>query len=80
VLQLLIDGFRSPEIAESLCITKKTAAPHIEHILAKLGAHTQAQAIAFAIRDDVLLTRTTRPHRRPRASNEPLRGEGPALG
>jgi DNA-binding NarL/FixJ family response regulator len=54
VLGLLVGGMLPVEIAEALCITRKTAASHIEHILAKLGAHTQAQAVAFALRDDVL--------------------------
>jgi DNA-binding NarL/FixJ family response regulator len=51
VLQLLAEGRRPREISEDLCITQKTISTHIEHILAKLGAHSQAQAIAFAIRD-----------------------------
>lgn len=57
VLGLLVDGRRLPEIAETLCITRKTAATHMEHILAKLGAHSQAQAVAFAMRDNVLAGR-----------------------
>jgi DNA-binding NarL/FixJ family response regulator len=57
VLGLLVDGRRLPEIAEALCITRKTAATHMEHILAKLGAHSQAQAVAFAMRDKVLPVR-----------------------
>jgi DNA-binding NarL/FixJ family response regulator len=52
VLALLVQGLRSSEIANSLCITKKTASTHIEHILVKLGAHSQAQAVAFALRAD----------------------------
>ena len=51
VLTLLSLGVRRTEIADRLCITGKTAATHIERILAKLGAHSQAQAIAFALRD-----------------------------
>jgi DNA-binding NarL/FixJ family response regulator len=54
VLTMLVDGHRSAEIAESLCITKKTAGTHIEHILTKLGAHSQAQAVAFAVRNQIL--------------------------
>ena len=54
VLGLLVEGMRPAEIAQTLCITPKTAASHIEHILAKLDAHTQAQAVAFALRDGVL--------------------------
>ena len=54
VLGLLVAGRRSADIAERLCITKKTASTHIEHILRKLGAHTQGQAIAIALRDRVV--------------------------
>jgi DNA-binding NarL/FixJ family response regulator len=54
VLRLLVDGRRPNEIADDLCITPKTTSTHIEHILTKLGAHSQAQAVAFAIRDDLV--------------------------
>jgi DNA-binding NarL/FixJ family response regulator len=54
VLGLMVDGRRSPEIAELLCITPRTVATHIEHILPKLGAHNQAQAVAFAVRDKLV--------------------------
>ena len=51
VLSLLVAGLPPPKIAQRLCITTKTTATHIEHILTKLGAHSQAQAVAFAVRD-----------------------------
>lgn len=51
VLEFLVRGRRRAEIASELCITPKTTATHIEHILAKLGAHSQAQAVAYALRD-----------------------------
>jgi len=54
VLTLLSQGLPRVEIADRLCITGKTAATHIERILAKLGAHSQAQAIAFALRDGIV--------------------------
>jgi DNA-binding NarL/FixJ family response regulator len=54
VLQLLVDGRRPSEISEELCIAQKTTSTHIEHILTKLGAHSQAQAVAFAIRDELV--------------------------
>jgi DNA-binding NarL/FixJ family response regulator len=54
VLQLLVEGWRPSEISEELCITQKTTSTHLEHILAKLGAHSQAQAVAFAIRDELV--------------------------
>ena len=51
VLSLLAAGLPAPEIAQRLCITEKTTSTHIERILGKLGAHSRAQAVAFAIRD-----------------------------
>ena len=54
VLALLASGHRSADIAARLCITRKTAATHIERILPKLGAHSQAQAVAFALRDGLV--------------------------
>jgi DNA-binding NarL/FixJ family response regulator len=54
VLALLVEGVMPPEIARTLCITAKTTATHIEHILGKLGAHSQAQAVAFAVHDRIV--------------------------
>ena len=51
VLTLLVRGVGRVEIARQLHITDKTASTHIEHILGKVGAHSQAQAVAFAVRD-----------------------------
>jgi DNA-binding NarL/FixJ family response regulator len=51
VLRLMAAGLALPDIAGRLCITEKTTATHIERILAKLGAHSRAQAVAFAYRD-----------------------------
>lgn len=56
VLSLLAAGVPAPAIAERLCITAKTTATHIERILAKLGAHSRAQAVAFALRDHLVET------------------------
>ena len=54
VLGLLVRGLARPEIARRLHITEKTTSTHIEHILGKLGAHSQAQAVAFAVRDHLV--------------------------
>jgi DNA-binding NarL/FixJ family response regulator len=48
VLQRLADGLRHAEIAAELVISPKTVASHMQHILAKLGVHSRAEAIAFA--------------------------------
>jgi len=53
VLSLLVEGLSQPEIAEKLFISPKTVGKHIEHILAKLGVHNRAQAVALAFRDEL---------------------------
>ena len=50
VLSLLGEGLGQREIAERLCISDKTAGTHTEHIFAKLGVHSRAQAVAHAYR------------------------------
>jgi two-component system, NarL family, nitrate/nitrite response regulator NarL len=56
VLSLLVEGLNQPEIAEKLFISPKTVGKHIEHILAKLGVHNRAQAVALAVRDELIET------------------------
>jgi DNA-binding NarL/FixJ family response regulator len=46
VMNLLADGRQEADIARDLYISRKTVAKHIEHILAKLGVHSRAQAVA----------------------------------
>jgi DNA-binding NarL/FixJ family response regulator len=48
VLELLAAGRSAAEIASELVISHKTVATHIQHILTKLGVHSQAQAVAHA--------------------------------
>jgi DNA-binding NarL/FixJ family response regulator len=50
VLVLLAAGRSQGTIADELVITEKTVATHIQHILAKLGVHSRAEAVAFAHR------------------------------
>jgi DNA-binding CsgD family transcriptional regulator len=54
VLNLLVAGRNTQEIADRLCIARKTAATHLDHIMAKLGAHSQAQAVAFAVQRNIV--------------------------
>jgi DNA-binding NarL/FixJ family response regulator len=51
VLRLLAAGLRPADIAGELVLSSKTVSAHIQHILAKLGVHTQAQAVATAYRE-----------------------------
>ena len=50
VLRLLASGLGAPAISRELVITSKTVSTHIQRILAKLGVHNQAQAVAAAYR------------------------------
>lgn len=49
VLELLVGGLRTKEIARELSISKKTVATHIQNIFTKFGVHSQAQVIAAAL-------------------------------
>jgi DNA-binding NarL/FixJ family response regulator len=50
VLRLLAAGSSQSAIARELVIAPKTVSTHIQRILAKLGVHNQAQAVAAAFR------------------------------
>jgi two-component system nitrate/nitrite response regulator NarL len=54
VLRLLADGLRAKQIAHELVISPKTVASHIERVLAKLGVHSRAEAIALAYREGLV--------------------------
>jgi two-component system, NarL family, nitrate/nitrite response regulator NarL len=51
VLQLLAEGMSSKAIARELVIAPKTVASHIQHVIAKLGVHSRAEAVAVAYRE-----------------------------
>lgn len=48
VLRHLAAGHTTRQIADVLCISTATVRNHIQHILAKLGAHTRLEALAIA--------------------------------
>jgi DNA-binding NarL/FixJ family response regulator len=50
VLRMLAGGLSSAAIAERLVITPKTVASHVQRVMAKLGVHSRAQAVAEAYR------------------------------
>jgi DNA-binding NarL/FixJ family response regulator len=54
VLQALAKGLDSEGIAERLNISLKTERNHMSSILAKLGVHSQLQALVFALRHDLV--------------------------
>ncbi|HEV7882517.1 MAG TPA: response regulator [Solirubrobacteraceae bacterium] len=54
VLQALADGLDSQAVADRLFITLHTVRNHVANILAKLGVHSQLQALVFALRHGVV--------------------------
>jgi two-component system nitrate/nitrite response regulator NarL len=50
ILALLADGQTQTQIAAALVVSPKTVSTHIQHLLAKLGVHSRAQAVALAFR------------------------------
>jgi len=54
VLELLAEGLGGADIASRLCLSPKTVATHVEHILGKLGVRSRAQAVAVAYRGEVV--------------------------
>ena len=54
VLQALAEGLDSEGIAERLSISVRTQRNHMSSILAKLGVHSQLQALVFAVRYGVV--------------------------
>ena len=54
ILRLLGRGLPQKEIARALVLSSRTVARHIEHILAKLGVHSRAEAVAFAYRHGLM--------------------------
>jgi two-component system nitrate/nitrite response regulator NarL len=54
VLGLLAQGLTQGEIAQTLVISEKTVATHIQHVLEKLGVHSRAEAVALAHRSGLV--------------------------
>ena len=54
ILGLLADGNDRAEIARRLVISPRTVGSHVQHLLSKLGVHSQAQAVALAYREGLI--------------------------
>lgn len=55
VLQLTVEGHTNSEIATRLGISVRTAETHRSRLMHKLGSHTQADLIRYAIRRGIIL-------------------------
>jgi DNA-binding NarL/FixJ family response regulator len=54
VFRLLVRGLTSADIAGQLCIAVKTAETHRERVMKKLGVHSAAQLVRFAVMNHLL--------------------------
>jgi PAS domain S-box-containing protein len=54
ILALLVDGLGTQDIAELLSISRSTVRNHIQHILQKLQVHTRLEAVAIAIKHNLV--------------------------
>lgn len=54
VLQYLADGLSSAEVADRMCISRKTVKNHLASIYDKLGTHDKTQAVVTAVRQGIV--------------------------
>lgn len=54
VLALLSEGLANPEIAERLVVSRSTIKHHVSAILSKLGASSRTEAVALAIKHNLV--------------------------
>ncbi len=54
VLQLVAEGFTSPEIAQRLTISRRTAEQHRANLMHKLGLQNQREVLRYALRKGIL--------------------------
>lgn len=54
VLRMLARGLQTSEIADTLGISEKTTRNHIQNITERIGVHTRAGAVAFALRAGII--------------------------
>lgn len=53
ILQLIAEGLRNPEIARRLVISEATVKTHINNLFAKAGFRSRADAVRYALRNQV---------------------------
>lgn len=54
ILDLLAQGHSTTEIARRLYLSQVTVRNHVQHLIAKLGLHSQLEAVAYAYRNDLV--------------------------
>lgn len=54
VLGLYTIGYTAKDIAAELCLARKTAESHIYRIKKKIGLHSKAQLVRYAVREGLI--------------------------
>lgn len=54
VLRELVAGKSNPQIARELYISQNTVRTHVQNILSKLSVHSKLEAVAFAVRHNIV--------------------------
>lgn len=54
VLRLLVEGLSNQEISDRLVISQSTVKNHVSSVLAKLGAANRAEAVALALKNNLV--------------------------
>ena len=54
VLALLVEGLSNPQIAEKLVVSQSTVKFHVSSILSKLGASSRTEAVALAVKNNLV--------------------------
>jgi NarL family two-component system response regulator LiaR len=54
VLALIVEGLNNPQIGERLSISVTTVRSHVSNVLHKLGVSNRAEAIALALRNQLV--------------------------
>jgi NarL family two-component system response regulator LiaR len=55
VLHLMVDGLNNTDIAEALVVSRSTVKFHVSNILSKLEASSRTEAVAFALRNNLVV-------------------------
>jgi DNA-binding NarL/FixJ family response regulator len=54
IVRLIAEGLTGREIADRLCISAKTVVTHRANVMEKIGVHSTAELIRYAIREEIV--------------------------